>query len=267
MGCRNAGDRLLPGRRIRNVVLVALGSSRVVESPIDPIMAAQQIEDRRDQCLALGKRQPTHRHAPNQHIATLIVLGEAWVQLPTEIGIGNRHDIIATGDRAQRQPNLLTRLAVLFLKVPMPLRLAPLRPPIAHRTTRHSRIAARLGERHGLPIGAGRFRGSLEIALAYIAIRHIAAALLPQPHQHRKIGIAASVVFEIGHLAVDKEFLEHDVAERHGERGVGALLWMQPQIGKLGHLRVVGRHRHDLGPVVAGFDEEVRVGGPRLRHV
>ncbi len=53
----------------------------------------------------------------------------------------------------------------------------------------------------------------------------------------------------------------------HGERRVGPLLGVQPQIGKLCHLRIVRGDRHDLGAVVARLDKEMRVGGARLRHV
>ena len=51
------------------------------------------------------------------------------------------------------------------------------------------------------------------------------------------------------------------------ERRVGALLRVQPKVGELGDLGIVGRDRHDLGAVVARLDEEMRVGRARLRDV
>ena len=57
------------------------------------------------------------------------------------------------------------------------------------------------------------------------------------------------------------------MAHRHGERGVGALLGMQPQVGELRHLGIVGRDRHDLRAVVARLDEEMRIRRARLRDV
>ena len=63
------------------------------------------------------------------------------------------------------------------------------------------------------------------------------------------------------------EFLQDHVAHRHRQRGVGALRRVQPEVGELGDLGVVGRHRDDLGALVADLGEEVRVGRARLRHV
>ncbi len=57
------------------------------------------------------------------------------------------------------------------------------------------------------------------------------------------------------------------MAHGHGERGVGALLGVQPDVGQLGHFGVVGRDRHRLGALVAHLGEEVGVGRARLRHV
>ena len=57
------------------------------------------------------------------------------------------------------------------------------------------------------------------------------------------------------------------MAHGHRHRRVGALLGVQPEVGELGDLGIVGRHRHRLGALVAHFGEEVRVGRARLRHV
>ena len=57
------------------------------------------------------------------------------------------------------------------------------------------------------------------------------------------------------------------MAHRHGDRGVGALLGVHPQVGELGDFGIVGRDRHGLGALVAHLGEEVRVRRARLRHV
>ena len=54
---------------------------------------------------------------------------------------------------------------------------------------------------------------------------------------------------------------------RHRHRGVGALLGVHPDVGELGDLGVVRRHRDGLRPLVADLGEEVRVRRARLRHV
>ena len=95
--------------------------------------------------------------------------------------------------------------------------------------------------------------------------------MLLQHHQHRHVGVAADVVVEVRAalpaFAREVELLQDDVAHRHRHRGVGALLGMHPDVGQLGDLGIVRRHRDRLGPLVADLGEEVRVGRARLRHV
>ncbi len=57
------------------------------------------------------------------------------------------------------------------------------------------------------------------------------------------------------------------MAERERQRGVGALLGMQPVVGELGDFGIVRGDRHRLGAVVARLGEEVRVGRAGLRDV
>ena len=57
------------------------------------------------------------------------------------------------------------------------------------------------------------------------------------------------------------------MAERHRERGVGAGLRVQPEVGELGRLAVVGRDDDALRALVADLGVEVGVGRARLRHV
>ena len=53
----------------------------------------------------------------------------------------------------------------------------------------------------------------------------------------------------------------------HCKCGVAALLGVEPQVGKLGRLAVVGRHHDRLGALVSDLGEEVRVRGAGLGDV
>ena len=92
-----------------------------------------------------------------------------------------------------------------------------------------------------------------------------------QHHQHWHVGVAAHVVVKVGAtgLAVFREIelLQDDVPHGHGDGSVGALLGFHPDVGELGHFRIVGRDRHRLRALVAHLGEEVRIGRARLRHV
>jgi len=57
------------------------------------------------------------------------------------------------------------------------------------------------------------------------------------------------------------------VAHGHGECCICTLLGVQPEVGELGHLGVVGCHCHRLGALVAHLGEEVGIGCARLRYV
>ena len=136
---------------------------------------------------------------------------------------------------------------------------------------------ARLVERDGLPLGIVRLAElAVEVGRADVAVGHhdrLAARqlVLLQHHEHRHVGVAPHVVVEVRAAlaaAVGKvELLQDHVAHRHRDRGVGALLRVHPDVGQLGDLGVVGRHRDRLGALVADLGEEVRVGRARLRHV
>jgi hypothetical protein len=57
------------------------------------------------------------------------------------------------------------------------------------------------------------------------------------------------------------------VAHGHGDGSVRPLLGMEPDVGKLGDLRIVGRYRHGLGALVANLGEEMRVWRAGLGHI
>src|SRR3546814_7371840 len=54
-------------------------------------------------------------------------------------------------------------------------------------------------------------------------------SLLVQAHQHRQVGVALGVVAEVGARLPEVEFLEDDVGEGLRQRGVGALLRVEPE--------------------------------------
>ena len=63
------------------------------------------------------------------------------------------------------------------------------------------------------------------------------------------------------------ELAQDDVAHRHGERRVGALLHRDPEIGELRGFRIVRADDDALGAAIARLGVEVRVGRARLRDV
>ncbi len=69
-----------------------------------------------------------------------------------------------------------------------------------------------------------------------------AVGRLLQPHQVGQVGVGLHVLGEVRRLPVDEELLEHDVAHRHRQGGVGARLGGQPLVGEL---HVVGVVRGD----------------------
>ena len=140
---RHAGDCLLPGRRIGHIVVIARRAS-AAEPAVEPVVRAHQVEDARDEPLAIGQRQPAHRHVADEYVAALVVLGEALVRPAAEIGESHRSDLVTPVEGAQCQPNEHAALAIFFLEVPATLRLALLRPAIAHRTLRNHRRACLL---------------------------------------------------------------------------------------------------------------------------
>ena len=133
-------------------------------------------------------------------------------------------------------------------------------------------LAARV-ERDRLPLRVvGLAELAVEVGRAHVSIRHHdgLAAFLPvflQHDQHRQVGVSTGVVVEVGAASGEIELLQDDVTHRHCHRGVGPLLRVQPKVGELRHLGIIGRDRDRLGALVSDFGEEVRIGRARLRHV
>ena len=229
---RHAGHALGPGRRVRLVLVVVRCDAAAAEATVQAIIGAQQIEHRRDRRRPVLQRQGAHRNV-TRHDIGMLGRDEAIGRGAAEIG--KRHRFRgATVDQAEAQRRLRTIAAPLF-QIP----LALLAPAEADRTERHDRVAVGV-QRDGLPCRIVRLAQPVgKVVGAHQAVGHVAAVLAHQPHQHRQIGVFADVVLEIRHRSVEVEFAQNDVAHRHGQRRVGALLGMQPQIGEFRRLGVV----------------------------
>jgi hypothetical protein len=89
----------------------------------------------------------------------------------------------------------------------------------------HHGLAGQGVDEHGLERGVlvvcvlGQVGGGQELAGGEGAV-----ARLLQPDQVRQVGVGLHVLGEVRRPAVGEELLEHDVAHRHRERGVGARL-------------------------------------------
>ena len=262
----DAGDRLLPGGGVRQIVAETLGAS-AAETPVETVIGAEKVKDGRHHDFAVGDRDLADGDVARQHIAALVVPREMLVRLAAEVRESDGRDVVAPIDQAQRQMHVRAGFAILGFEIPSPGRFAVLGPAVADGALRYDQCAAVFGDSDGLPCCAIRLRRVWQIALAEIAIRHPAVAVVAQPHQHRHVGIAAAIVLEVRDLPVEEELAQDHMAHGHGERRVGALLRVQPEIGEFGDFGIVGRDRHDLRAVVARLDEEMGVGRARLRHV
>ena len=125
--------------------------------------------------------------------------------------------------------------------------------------------AGRGVHQHGLELGT--LSCIAEVGRGQELIRHPGAILLAQRHQERQVAVRLDVVDETRHLPLDEELLEDDVSHRHSQGAVRSWVGRQPLVGELGVVRVVGGHRHDLLPAVAGLGHEVGVRGSGLGHV
>ena len=254
---RHAADGLGPGRGVgRHGVVVGAAVAR------HPVVREEQIVDGRDlRAAAVGERDGLHRHVMGDGVAKRRRVEEGR-RAVAEIREGHGRRLVALQRQARR--HRLQRLGVAALEVP----LALLAPAEADRTCRDVEIARGVVDRDGLPVGVVALaRVADEIRRAQLPVGHQAPVLLRQHHQHRHVGVATAGVEEVVAPALRVPLGQDDVAHRQRERGIGALLRVQPQVGELRRFRIVGRDGHDLGAAITGFRHEVRVRRARLRHV
>src|SRR5690606_1934469 len=126
--------------------------------------------------------------------------------------------------------------AVLLLEIPF----AWIAPAEAGRTDRADDFTGVFVQRYRLPVRiVGLAKAIREVCCAQKPVGDEPPVALDPRHEKRKIGVAPGIIEEIRHLPLDIEFAQDDVSERQRERRIGALLWMQPQIGELAGLAVV----------------------------
>jgi hypothetical protein len=138
----------------------------------------------------------------------------------------------AASSEDQRQPELDVAAGLPSFSSRFHLPCSPQRKPI--EPLRRDELAGGLVDGDGLPVGiVGSPRPSAK-SEARSSRSGTSAVLLDQLHQHRHVGVAAAIVLEILGLPVEMEFAQDDMAHRHGQRGVGALLGIQPDVAELG---------------------------------
>ncbi|MNZ59057.1 hypothetical protein D3C78_770820 [compost metagenome] len=263
----DAGDLLLPGRGAGHTgVVIIAGDVGATQAAVDGQVCCRQVEHGGDLDLAaIGQGQAAHRHTAVLHGITGDML-EVLVGFAGEVREGHFGDVAT--DQAQGQVDVATGAAFTRQDVP----LALLAPAIADRTLRRHQLAVGI-EGDGFPLGVvflaevtGQVRGPQE------AVRLIPGARCGtqhglEQHQHRQVGVTLGVLGEISARLVEVEFFEDYMVERLGQGRVGALLGVEPQVGELGHFRVVGGDGHGLGALVAHLGEEMRIRGTGLRDV
>ncbi|MCG3189130.1 MAG: hypothetical protein LKCHEGNO_01398 [Burkholderiaceae bacterium] len=274
----HAGDRFGPGRRVGRIVVVRPGAA--AQAAVDAVLRRLQVEHRGHPRFALiaglAQAQPHRGHLDVIDRAAQRMRLERRRGRTAEVRQADADDFVrlrAVFEHRQLELDLGTVARFLGLEVPASGVAAALGPPAeTHRAVRQHRAAVGV-ERDGLPLGVVVLpQLAVEIAGAQVAIRHqrglaVGQPVLLQHHQQRQVGVAARVVVEVRAALVEVELLQRHMPHCHRQRSVGALLGVQPEVGQLGHLAVVGGHGHRLGALVAHLGEEVRVGRARLRYV
>ena len=264
----NAGDRLLPFRRVRDVVVIRFRAG-VAEAAVDAVVRAQQVVHGGNDDVALDGGEPLDRYGALEHVPALVVAGEARVRRAAEVGKRDGQHVVPALEQRQRESHVAAGGAVLLLEIPFAeVGLDVRAPAVADRSLRCDGSARNLVEPDDFPFGAVALPERVrEIRGAQIAVGNVAVARLDEANEHRQVGVAALVILEVRHLPVDVELLQDHVTHRHRHRGVGALLRMQPHVAETRDLGIIGRDRAHLRPVVTRLDHEMRVGRARLRHV
>ena len=259
---RDAGDRLRPGRRVRLHGVVGVRDVRPSEAPVEAVVREQEVVDGGDERVAVCQPEPLRGNVPHQH-ARVVGGCEVGVLEVAEIGEADGRDFVAVVEKGHAQGDLLP-LPVPGLEVP----LALLAPPEPDRPPGHHHRAGSVVDGEGLPFGVvGLPARPFEVGGAEKPFRHVVPVPLDESHQHRHVGVPAAVVGEVLHLPVEVKLAQDHVSERHREGRVGPLLHVEPHVGELARLGIVGADHYRLCPLVARLGEEVGVRGASLRHV
>ena len=116
-------------------------------------------------------------------------------------------------------------LAVFFLKVP----LAFITPAEADGTLRYNNFLGVCINRDCFPFRVVFLTQiASEIRSTRLAVRYIMPILFGEFHQHRHIGVLATVIFEIFSLTIQMVFAQDHMAHGHGKRCISSSFWMQP---------------------------------------
>jgi hypothetical protein len=275
---RRAGDALGPGGRVGGIVVVRLCTR--AQPTVDAVLRHLQVEHRGHQRFAvvalLAQAQTHRRHLDEVDFAVLGVGLEVRRAHAAEVRQADVHHLmrlLAILDDGELQLHLGAVARFLVLEIPLALVDAAFGCPAeADAAVGQHRAAVRV-EGHRLPLGVVLLAelavevGGAQVAVGHQGLAAVGQRVLLEHHQQRQVGVAARVVVEVRAALLEVELVERDVAHRHGQRRIGALLGVQPDVGQLGDLAVVGRDGHRLRALVAHLGEEVRVGRAGLRHV
>ena len=191
--CVDAGDRLLPGGRVRGRVVVPRRPlSRQAFAP-EPELGGVEIEHGRHELVA----DPLGGNAAAQHSAARTLARRS---------VGGRSRRARRGGRASVRAGSISSSSRFHFPIPS----SPQRNPIdPFGTAADSRGGV---EHDGLPVGV---LGDLaEVGGAQEPVGDVGAVALAQAHEAGEIGGLLRVVAEVRHLTVEVELLEDDVGHR-----------------------------------------------------
>ena len=249
---RHARVLLLPFRRVRHI-LVVRGSALAAEAAVDRVVGERQVVDRRDEDLAILRLDALGRHHAADD-ALLALIAEIW-----ELDLD---DLVELAEHRELRHDLRPRIAVFLVQVPLLLVV----PAVAHRAIRHDEPPRELIDDVILELRM------LVLAAHVLAVQEAsrlvaAVGTLLKLHEEREVRVMARVFREeLGRLT-PVVLVEDDVAHRHGKGGIAADLQRDPRVCYSRRLRVIRCNRDDLCPLVARFDQEMRVRRARQRHV
>ncbi len=84
----DAGDALLPGGRVGNVVGIGARNVAATKATVDTVVGAEKIEDGCHIGVAIGQRHGAHRHVAHQNV---FVVGASEVVMMTAAEVGEGH--------------------------------------------------------------------------------------------------------------------------------------------------------------------------------